>query len=82
MRLVFDGNEVTVAPVLGIGANFFLNQTVALKLDARSMIYIDEKPRYEANSTDPIENRVYNNFIASAGVALFFPKMQPRITNF
>lgn len=82
VRLVFDGNEVKVAPVLGVGANFFVSQTAAFKIDARSMIYIDEKPQYDRNSSAPVENRVYNNFIASAGVSLFFPKMAPRVTNF
>ena len=78
LALTALGNEVKPAPSIGAGANFFLNQFVALKLDARSAFYVDNRPQY-----DPLvpvaEQRLYNNFVASAGLGFFFPKMKPRL---
>ena len=66
---------------LGIGFDFFVSQSVAIKLDARSYLYIDSEPQYDPNI--PVtEQRPYNNFIASGGVSIFFPKMQPRLMDF
>lgn len=68
---------------LGIGMDFFLNQSVALKLDARSFLYVGREPDYTPlDDSDAQENRVYNNFLASAGVSMYFPTMKPRVTNF
>ena len=76
-----QANEVQVAPVIGIGQNYFLTQMLALKLDVRSAFYIDEKPQY--NPEIPVtEMRLYNNFIASVGVSVFAPKMKPRLYDF
>ncbi|MCB9745865.1 MAG: outer membrane beta-barrel domain-containing protein [Alphaproteobacteria bacterium] len=82
VRLDPEGGLKARVPVtLAIGTDFFINQTVALKIDARSYLYVDELPQY--NPDEPISgNRLYNNFIATAGVSMFFPKMQPRITSF
>jgi outer membrane beta-barrel protein len=75
------GNEVKIAPVIGIGMNFFLNQTVALKFDARSSLFVDNKPQYDPN--EPVaQQRLYTNFITSLGLAFYFPKMKPRLYNF
>lgn len=75
------GNEVKIAPVLGIGINFFLNQTMALKIDARSSLFVDNKPQYDPN--EPVsQQRLYTNFITSLGLAFYFPKMKPRLYNF
>ena len=74
-------NEVLVAPVLGIGQNYFLNQLMALKIDARASFYVDNKPQYDV--TEPVtEKRLYNNFIVSGGLAFFFPRMKPRLYDF
>lgn len=68
---------------LGVGMNFFLNQSVALKLDARSFLYVGQEPDYTPlDDTDAQARRVYNNFLASAGVSMYFPTMKPRVTNF
>jgi outer membrane beta-barrel protein len=81
VNLSEPSNTVTVPLNIGLGTDFFLNQTIALKIDARSYIYIGDKPQYDPN--EPVdEKRVYNNFIASAGISIFLPKMQPRMTNF
>ena len=82
---LIDHEKKSRIPInLGVGFDFFLNQTVALKLDARSFIYIDDKPNYDPDidSGDSGEKRVYNNFIASAGIAIFIPKMKPRLFDF
>jgi outer membrane beta-barrel protein len=71
-------SEVKVSPSVGIGANFFLNQFMAFKIDARSNFYVDNKPQYDPN-TPVAEQRLYNNFVASGGLAFFFPKMKPRL---
>ena len=71
---------------LGIGFDFFLSQTIALKLDARSMLYAAKEPDYgnilENGEPAPLENRLYNTFLTSAGVSIFLPKMKPRLYNF
>lgn len=75
------GNEVKFSPNIGIGANFFLTQSLALKIDARFQLFLDNKPAYNPN--DPItEQRLYNNFVASVGPVLFFPSMKPRLYDF
>jgi outer membrane beta-barrel protein len=75
-----------VAVNLGVGFDFFLTQTIALKLDARSALYVAKEPDYgnklENGEPEPLENRLYNTFITTAGVSIFIPKMKPRIYNF
>jgi len=73
--------KVKVPVNLGVGFDFFLSSSVALKIDARSYLYGDKKPQYDPN-TPVTESRIYNNFVASVGVAVFFPKMKPRQYNF
>lgn len=74
-------NEVEIAPVLGTGMNFFLTQGMALKLDARMSLYIDNKPQYDPNEIVS-EQRLYNNFVIAAGLGFYFPKMRSRLYNF
>lgn len=81
VALESHGNEVSPSPVIGLGANFFLNQTVALKLDTKFQMYVDNIPSYDI-ANPPTEKRLYNNFVASLGVAFFFPTMPPRLFNF
>ncbi len=76
-----QANEVLVAPVIGIGQNYFLNQMMAVKLDARTSFYVDQKPQY--NPEIPVtERRLYNTLTLSVGLAVFVPKMKPRLYNF
>lgn len=74
-------NEVLVAPVLGVGQNYFLNQMMSFKIDARAAFYIDDKPQYDPD-VPATEKQLYNNFIVSGGVAFFFPRMKPRLYDF
>jgi len=74
-------NEVLVAPVIGLGQNYFLTQMIAFKIDARASFYVDNKPQYDPD-VPVTEKRLYNNFIASAGLGFFFPRMKPRLYNF
>lgn len=75
------GNEVKVAPYIGLGQNYFLNRVMALKIDIRSAFYVDGKPTYDP--TIPADGeRLYNNVIASGGLAFFFPNMKPRLYDF
>ena len=78
------GNAASLAPTIGAGMNFFLNQLIALKIDARSAFYIGPVPDYqpdEVNETDG-QSRLYNNFTAGVGVSVFLPKMKPRLYDF
>jgi len=63
---------------VGMGINFFLSQSVALKLDARSALYVAPEPDYGNNEGVELENRLYTPFLTTAGVSIFFPKMKPR----
>lgn len=65
---------------LGLGMNFFLNQSLALKLDARSSLYFAPEPDY--GTEEARDSRLYAPFVASAGISIFVPKMKPRIFNF
>ncbi len=82
------GNMVARVPLsLGVGMDFFVNQGVAFKIDARSLLYVDGKPDYGSSTGGGDEtategSRVYNNFCTTAGLAFYFPKMKPRISNF
>ncbi len=71
---------------LGIGLNFFLTQSIALKIDARSALYIAKEPDYgnKLPNGDPeeLESRLYNTFLTTAGVSIFIPRMKPRMFNF
>ena len=63
---------------VGVGFNFFLSSSVALKLDGRSYLYIDKKPQYDPDV--PVdESRLYNTFLTTLGVAFFFPTMGERL---
>ena len=77
------GNHPQFAVNLGLGVDFFFSSAVAVKLDARNLLYVAKAPQYDPTG-DPNElpSRLYNNFVASVGVAVFFPGMKPRIENF
>jgi len=77
VRLNPEGNEVKFGPNLGMGMNFFLTQSLALKVDARMNFFVDEEPQYDRN-VPALNNRLYNNFVTSGGISVFFPKMQER----
>lgn len=71
---------------LGIGMDFFVTQSIALKIDARSELYLAKEPDYgnrdaQGNAV-PLDTQLYNTFITTAGVSIFVPKMKPRIFNF
>lgn len=73
--------EVRPAPIIGLGGNFFLTQTIALRVGSRFALIIDDKPLYDPDNPDT-GLRVNNLFTASAGVSFFFPKMKPRLYDF
>ena len=75
--------KVVLTPNIGIGFNFFLNQTMALKLDARSYFYIADEPVYQTGpEAEAASKRLYNNFVASVGLSFFVPEMKKRMYNF
>jgi len=80
-ELVALGPKPRVPVNLGVGFDFFLSSSLALKLDARNYLYVDNKPQYDPN-VPVTESRLYNNFVASVGMSIFFPKMKPRVYNF
>jgi outer membrane beta-barrel protein len=71
---------------LGIGMDFFITQSIALKLDARTTPYFAPEPDYGNVGPDgqpvELESRLYAPFLATAGVSIFVPKMKPRLFNF
>lgn len=75
-----------IIPQLGIGLDFFLSQSIALKLDARALPYIADEPDYGNQDAQgnpvPLDKRLYNTFVTTAGVSIFVPKMKPRLYNF
>ena len=75
------GNEVKVAPNIGIGQNYFLTQMLALKIDAKAAFFIDNNPQYDP-AVPPDGSRLYNNFVVSVGLGAYFPKMKPRLYDF
>lgn len=82
-------NPTTAANVavnLGVGFDFFLTQGIALKIDARSLLYVAKEPDYGNTEADgspkALNSRLYNSFITTAGVSIFVPKMKPRLSNF
>jgi len=79
--LIEDVRKPVISPTLGLGLNFFVNSTIALKIDGRSYFYVGSKPQYDPN-TPVTESRLYNNFVASVGVSFFVPRMKPRLYNF
>jgi outer membrane beta-barrel protein len=74
-------DKVVIAPTIGIGFNFFLNQSMALKLDARNYFYIANEPAYDPENP-PDGQRLYNNFVATVGLSFFIPEMKKRMYNF
>ena len=82
VELTAKESEFNVGPVLGLGQNYFINQSVALKLDARSYFYVDDVPSINPLEEGESTRRLYNKFTTSIGVSLFFPKMKPRLYEF
>ena len=80
-NLVFSENASVVPVNVGIGFDFFINGSVALKIDARNYLYTDFEPQYDPDELIE-EKRLYNNFVASTGVSIFFPKSRPRQYDF
>lgn len=63
---------------LGTGFNFFLNQTLSFKLGVRGYFYVDDT----VTADDTTAKRVTSNVMATAGIAIFLPKMKPRMQDF
>jgi outer membrane beta-barrel protein len=78
-----DAPETVANPAinLGIGLDFFVTQSIAIKLDARSELYFAAEPDY-GNEGEQLQNQLYNTFMTTAGVSIFVPKMKPRMFNF
>jgi outer membrane beta-barrel protein len=83
-ELTKTGKRALLTPNLGIGFNFFLNQSVAFKIDARNYFYIGPEPDYTErdDTSEALEKRLYNNLVASVGVSFFIPEMKKRMYNF
>ncbi len=82
--LVPDGSQPLIAPHVGIGANFFLSQTIALRVDGRFSLIVDDIPIYDPDEAESLagQKRLVTEFNTSLGVAFFFPKMKPRLFDF
>ena len=82
VKLSSPQSKVKVPVNLGVGFDFFVSQSVAIKIDARSYLYVDKQPDYDPTNANELSSRLYNTFIASAGVSIFMPKMKPRLSDF
>ncbi len=84
VALAHQENKSKIAVNLGVGFDFFLTQSLALKLDARNYLYVDSEPDYDPNDngSEPLGSRLYNVFIASAGISIYLPKMKERLFDF
>ena len=80
ISLRYSGRTTHVPLNAGLGLNIFLNQSLALKLDARSFIYRADAPQYDPN--EPAVPRVYSDIVTSVGISYFIPKMKPRMMDF
>ena len=78
--LRYVSRETYVPLNAGLGLNIFLNQSLALKLDARSFIYRADAPQYDPNI--PPDKRIYSDIVTSVGISYFIPKMKPRLMDF
>jgi outer membrane beta-barrel protein len=78
--------EAYAALNLGFGMDFFLTQSIALKIDARTALYIADEPDYgnklKNGDPEPLEKRLYNTFLTTGGISIFIPRMKPRLFNF
>jgi len=82
VKLSSPQSKVKVPFNLGIGFDFFVSQSVAIKIDARTYLYVDKQPDYDPDDNLQLQSRLYNTFIASAGVSIFLPKMKTRLSDF
>ena len=83
VAIAIDSTDVKIPISLGMGLNVFLNQSMAFKLDARSLMYIDSAPDYnQADGLKPGESQLYSAFTVTTGFGFYFPKMKPRLSDF
>jgi outer membrane beta-barrel protein len=78
------GHEVDVAAVTGLGLELFVSRSVALRLDGRAALSVDEVPDYSPDTVDASDSRqhVASDLVASAGLAFYLPRAKARITAF
>jgi outer membrane beta-barrel protein len=81
LQPALQASEVKIAPFVGVGQNYFVNRLMAVKIDIRAAFYVDNKPQYDP-TVAVTQQRLYNNVIATTGLAFFFPNMKPRLYNF
>ncbi len=79
--LVAEGQETKFGPVIGVGQNYFVSQSLAVKIDIRDVFYVDQAPQYDEQE-QVTEQRLYNNLTASIGIGIYFPAMKPRLYEF
>jgi outer membrane beta-barrel protein len=83
VSIASDGNAVKIPVSIGMGLNIFINQSMAFKLDARSLMYIDLAPDYTRDDGQPSDTRqLYSAFAVTTGLGFYFPKMKPRLSDF
>jgi outer membrane beta-barrel protein len=75
-------SPIPLAFNLGFGLNFFLAQGVALKLDARTINYVAPGPDYDAGDNTSPPDQFHSEFVTTAGISIFVPKMKSRTFNF
>ena len=83
ISLRYDSNKLHIPLNVGIGTNLFINQSLAIKIDARSFVYRAPAPVYDPTDVEQLnKQRIYNDIVTSVGVSYFIPKMKPRLMDF
>lgn len=72
----------TIGPSLGTGFNFFLTQSITLKLDSRFNFYVAEGFDYDPNDGVGQDNQLFTDVTLTIGLSFFFPEMKPRLFDF
>lgn len=81
LRIDALGNELQVAPVIGVGMHFFATQSLALGLDVRDAMYVDHRVDNDPSTVGPLDGtrRLYHDLTTSVGLSIFIPRMPARM---
>ncbi len=82
-------NDPTPNPAinLGVGLNFFVSQSISLKIDARTLAYFGKEADYgnidpQTGQPEALDTELQSQFITTGGISIFVPKMKSRAFNF
>ena len=89
--VAYTQGTATFNPALNLGAglDFYVSPSVAIRLDARTLVFVGQEADYIEGDIDPstgqtqvLHSEIQSVFITTGGVSIFVPKMKPRLFNF